>query len=461
MKKVFLSFSSRQSDEAKRICNYLESKGVPCFLSDRDLIPGEEYAAQLLDQIDQAAVLVLLLSASSNESPHVLREVEYAVSHRTPILVYSLEPVTLSKSMEYFLMTHQWITSEENKDEKLLQSILYLFENPSGNPTAPQPEAATGKPSRPVLPILCISGLLFFMVICGFLFLFRKSPLESDASLQPSTGISQVKYKVGDTLTFGTYLDAPIEWRVIRLNADNTMILLSKEILSMKAFDAPEGGEYNMYDGVDYWSYENLDVNDDALCVKIRGNNDWELSNIRTWLNSDKEVVEYPDQAPTKKAVGANFYHSEHGFLYDFTDEEKAALVLTELKTPANALRTDAENNMIITKDRVFLLSTDELEWLTEGGISLYAKPSQGCKATDQELYYYNSFTETNHTESYYWWLRNGLDCKSNESAIVTTEAEENITFTSASVGISNYGIRPAVCVDMDKLPEAMPASGR
>ena len=97
MKNVFLSFSSKQTNEAERICNYLESHGLSCFFSTRDLIPGEEYAAQLLDRIDEASVLVLLLSASSNESPHVLREVEYAVSHNTPILVYSLEPVTLSK----------------------------------------------------------------------------------------------------------------------------------------------------------------------------------------------------------------------------------------------------------------------------------------------------------------------------------------------------------------------------
>ena len=451
MKNVFLSFSSKQTNEAERICNYLESHGLSCFFSTRDLIPGEEYAAQLLDRIDEASVLVLLLSASSNESPHVLREVEYAVSHNTPILGYSLEPVTLSKSMEYFMMTHQWITSEENKDEKLLQSIRHLIDR--SNDKQPAPTTAVPNHSGRIFPVLIvILILLVLFLIVGLLFF---QPKEKVPSGQPALSSSETlvpAYQLGDTLTFGTYLDEPIEWRVIKINEDKTMILLSKYILSMKAYDAPEGGEYNVYDGVDYWSYENHNVEDDALCVKIRGNNDWELSNIRTWLNSDKEVVEYPDQAPTKKAVGANFYHSEHGFLYDFTEEEKAALVLTELKTPANALRTDANNNMITTKDRVFLLSTDELEWLLEGGISPYARPSEGCKATDRELFYYNSFVEHNHTESYYWWLRNGSDCKVNESAIVTTETEENIPYTSASVGISNYGIRPAVCVDMTGL---------
>lgn len=30
------------------------------------------------------------------------------------------------------------------------------------------------------------------------------------------------------------------------------MVLISKYILTMKAFDAPEGGEYNKYMGQDY-----------------------------------------------------------------------------------------------------------------------------------------------------------------------------------------------------------------
>ena len=57
MKKVFISFSSKQTEEAKRICHLLESQGISCFISTRDLMPGEEYAAQLLNHIDEAKVV--------------------------------------------------------------------------------------------------------------------------------------------------------------------------------------------------------------------------------------------------------------------------------------------------------------------------------------------------------------------------------------------------------------------
>lgn len=56
--------------------------------------------------------MVLLLSKEANDSPHVLREVERAVSKNIPIIIYKLEEVTLSKSLEYFIMMHQWIDTE-------------------------------------------------------------------------------------------------------------------------------------------------------------------------------------------------------------------------------------------------------------------------------------------------------------------------------------------------------------
>lgn len=48
MKDVFISFSSVQTPEAQRICQYLEAQGLSCFISTRNLVSGEEYAAQLI-----------------------------------------------------------------------------------------------------------------------------------------------------------------------------------------------------------------------------------------------------------------------------------------------------------------------------------------------------------------------------------------------------------------------------
>lgn len=105
---------------------FLENHNYKCFISSRDLIAGQEYASQLVDNIAGSTAVVLLLSKSSNESPHVLREVECAVSRKIPIMVYTLEDVNLSKSMSYYLMTHQWIPAGVDQNTRLLAGINFL-----------------------------------------------------------------------------------------------------------------------------------------------------------------------------------------------------------------------------------------------------------------------------------------------------------------------------------------------
>lgn len=457
MKNVFISFSSSETTEATRICNYLEENGISCFISTRDLIPGKEYAQQLLSNMDQVKAVVLLLSNASNDSPHVLREIEYAVSHKIPILVYKLEEVTLSKSMEYFLMTHQWITDSKDKDQSLLDGIRNLLKNETkDNDSAPKEElfekelgspnpdlsTSSEKKSPKKRPLLI--GAIAVLLIAGIL--LGTILLKSAGILGQKKPV--ITYELGDTVTFGSYYGEPIEWRVLKINEDGTMVLLSKYILTIKSFDAPEGGEYNHYEGNEYWSYDNHIVTDESLVIKIRGNNDWSLCNLRTWLNSDTEVVKYPDQEPTYKAVGDNFYCNEPGFLYEFTEEEKAALVTVTNQSPANTFSENATDGYVTSEERVYLLSSEELSWIDEAGMIMYAKPTAACEEHDAYRAYYEDFVEAYHTESFYWWLRDNPKEEINKVYVAVTEYESDMTVAPANCGASDYGVRPVVTVD-------------
>lgn len=55
--------------------------------------------------------------SSKDNSPHVLREIERAVSKHIAIMVYKLEEVELTKSLEYFLMTHQWVSAKPGVED--------------------------------------------------------------------------------------------------------------------------------------------------------------------------------------------------------------------------------------------------------------------------------------------------------------------------------------------------------
>ena len=77
---VFLSHSSIDADVANGLCQELEKNGIGCFLAPRDIRSGHEYAEEIIYGIDRSDAMILVLSNNSNQSPHVLREVERAVS---------------------------------------------------------------------------------------------------------------------------------------------------------------------------------------------------------------------------------------------------------------------------------------------------------------------------------------------------------------------------------------------
>ncbi len=454
MRDVFISFSSNETDQANRICNFLEENGHPCFISTRDIVPGNEYAEQLISNMDNCHVVVLLLSEASNASPHVLREVEYAVSHRIPILVYPLEEVTLSKSMEYFLMTHQWVVAKHFREQALLAGVKGLVATHIEQ-TKSEEEAANTRPAtRKSKLLLVIIVVLLLVVLLLAHALFREKEkntptnhVTSDPEPEP------IVYELGETLTFGSLYQTPIEWRVLRINDDGTLTLVSKYLLSMKPYDSPEGGKLNYYDGVDYGTRETYYVTDQELIAKIRGNNEWPQSNLRTWLNSDKEVVYYPDQAPTYEVIGINFYASAPGFLYEFTEEEKAAMVTVSVKSPANVLSGNAVNGIVTSEDLVYILSSEELSWFTEAGMHPYAAPNEACLAHDDYRDSYYTEIQYLHTENYYWWLRDHGGSDVNKLYVATTDHETDLFIEQPCVH-SEMGVRPVITVDPTKLPQ-------
>lgn len=402
---------------------------------------GNEYAGQLIDNLDHSKAVLLLLSKASNDSPHVLREIEYAVSQKIPIVVYPLEDVDLSKSMKYYLMTHQWIPESNDREGLLINSLKKIISpnadtddsDISKNITNPNPVAATAPATEKkefnilklIIP-LCILIIIFSTPI----FIFVKNKVSSN-----------ITYNTGDTLIFGEYKNEPIVWRVLKINDDGTLVLISKNILCMKVFDAAEGGEYNRYDGINYWSFEYSTIDDDDLSILVRGNGDWSESNIRTWLNSDNEVVNYPDQAPNFNAVGDTAYDSEAGFLSGFTADEKSAIIPVTNETTTY-------KGKISSEDLVYLLSSEDLSLLTDADISIYAQPTDSCANDSRHNGNYDEYRNTYNSDDYYWWLRDGgTSDPANRAYCALTSVESGELYISDSVGICAYGIRPAITI--------------
>ena len=106
---IFVSYSEPDRDCALELVAFAEAAGFGCWIAPRDIAPSSEWAAEIIDAISAARVMVLIFSSSSNGSPQVRREVERAVHKQLTILPFRIENVLPSKSLEYFLSAQQWL----------------------------------------------------------------------------------------------------------------------------------------------------------------------------------------------------------------------------------------------------------------------------------------------------------------------------------------------------------------
>ncbi len=470
--KVFISHSSANAEKAEAIYQHIEKNGHSCFYAPRDIRTGFPYAEEIMNGIDSSDALVLILSNQSNESPHVLREIERAVSLNMPIIVYKIEDVTLTKSMEYFLMSHQWLNSTSNDDLNSITDSLNQLENQKTDiPVTTQVKTEPEHQDRKINPVTVISYgaiLIGAIVLVVLLIVFAMggnndgnassvSSIEnSKESITSSTiaesfdtlsetessseNVTDSNVKLGATLTFGTYNDLPIKWRIIDIK-NGKAVVIAQEILTIKAYDCAESGKYNYIGNKDYWTEDisELSMMDQH---KLRGSNQWHLSNIRTWLNSDRENVPYNDQPPISAAMagGKNGYDKEAGFLNDFTDEEKKAIV------PVSNL-TGIEDTSVTTEDKVYLLSKEELELLYNADVSICAVPTDKAAELDKSGTY-KAYSKDVGVDDHYWWLRDNDGSSGYQGYLVCNSYAQN-NIINYSVGVEGFGIRPAMTVDL------------
>ncbi|HUO20167.1 MAG TPA: toll/interleukin-1 receptor domain-containing protein [Steroidobacteraceae bacterium] len=108
-RRVFVSYSQSDREPAFGIVSRLEGAGIDCWIAPRDVTPAADWAAEIVEAITAARVMVLVFSASTNDSPQVRREVERAVHHRVAVLPFRIADVLPSKSLEYFLSSQHWL----------------------------------------------------------------------------------------------------------------------------------------------------------------------------------------------------------------------------------------------------------------------------------------------------------------------------------------------------------------
>lgn len=262
--------------------------------------------------------------------------------------------------------------------------------------------------------------------------------------------------KVGDRLKIGTLYGEDIVWRCVDTD-ENGSLILADQILTLRAFDA--SGEHS---------------GDYKMLKKNYGNNNWDTSNLKAWLNSDEENVEwFCGNAPSEQHVwgGCNAYDDEPGFLCGFTETQIGAIkevrqkqlltyndVYTEKKTCegedvhisySSAVGSSLNNYdtafYTTSEDKVFVLDMKQLYNVWENGDIL------------GERYYIGTITDKCYENTEYkfgigkgaeWhtWLRTPY-CTSKR-AMTMRHLWNNGWVERAHPYLSYIGVRPAFYLD-------------
>lgn len=428
MADIFISYSSKDEKIANEICTFFEREGISCWIAPRNIEVGKEYGGEIIKGIEECKVFFLCLSNASNESQHVLREVERAVNRKLPIIVYQYEETTLSQSLEYFLASTQWfIPGKEKGYSELVQIIKKIRDKKTSEKMVATDLKEKKKKSQKwiwgfvvLAGILLVSGLVFF--------------LNRDKG----------QVVIGDTFTYGSIdltgsSKEALNWMVINADdEDETVLCIAENIVAFFPYDGAESG-MRAKDGEIYFNGDKLEEYSDEQLKNFWGSSDWESANIRSWLNSDAAIVAYEGAYPTEDGMSLyeNGYETQSGFLYAFTKEEKEQLVETKVVTSLKNGKT------VETIDKVFLLSYEEvLKYLVEQNFVLSAVPCENAVLLEGTGIY-NEYYEQGD-RSTYWGTRTEGDLAC-EVVCVGAGLSETENFHSEYACGSLMGVRPAI----------------
>jgi tetratricopeptide (TPR) repeat protein len=144
---VFVSYATADRKEALAVCKAIERRGTKCWISCRDVAPGENYQEAIVRTIRSSRAMVLVFSDAANNSDEIKKELSLASKNHIPLLALRIEDVEPNDAFAYELSTRQWIDAFESWD-KSIDSLVRHIKQMSAAPVEETPSATVSAPRR-------------------------------------------------------------------------------------------------------------------------------------------------------------------------------------------------------------------------------------------------------------------------------------------------------------------------
>lgn len=121
---VFISYSTKNSDVANKICHILEQNDLKCWIAPRNISSGRNYIDEIASGIKSTKIVVLVYSKYSQASKYVNNEIKMAFSNNKPILSFNIDNSLPKDEMEYHLKITQWLPAYPNPEDEFETLII-------------------------------------------------------------------------------------------------------------------------------------------------------------------------------------------------------------------------------------------------------------------------------------------------------------------------------------------------
>lgn len=122
-KYVFISYSSKDREQATWVKNTLEKYGITCWMDKKSIHGGKDFSGEIQKALTDCSAFVLVLTKNSQESGWVRKEVAVAETKKKRILPFALDNVPLNDSFSFFLSDVQMYDATE-KPEKEIENLI-------------------------------------------------------------------------------------------------------------------------------------------------------------------------------------------------------------------------------------------------------------------------------------------------------------------------------------------------
>jgi len=152
---IFISFASQDRKVATTLCQALEGRGFHCWISSRDILPGENFQIAIVRAIRKAKLMLLVFTANSNNSAEMNKELALASQNKLTVVPLRIEDVAPNDAFAYEFATRQWIdffSDWELAMNALASQIAHVLGPEEMEAAAAAVAAAAAPPAAPAAP---------------------------------------------------------------------------------------------------------------------------------------------------------------------------------------------------------------------------------------------------------------------------------------------------------------------